>query len=84
MARATASVRDLRTRFPHVKELIAHEGEVIVTEHGRPSYVLRACTPEARSRGAVVDYWARLIRRQPKSLSARIRRGLDDANRGDR
>ena len=39
---ATATIRDLRTQFPRLKELIAREGEVIVTDHGRPAFVLRS------------------------------------------
>jgi antitoxin (DNA-binding transcriptional repressor) of toxin-antitoxin stability system len=81
---ATASVRDLRTRFPRVKELVDQEGEVIVTDHGRPVCVLRSYVPPARSRGDVVDYWARLRQRQPRPLPADSRRALDDADRGER
>jgi antitoxin (DNA-binding transcriptional repressor) of toxin-antitoxin stability system len=81
---ATASVRDLRTRFPRVKALVDEEGEVIVTNHGRPICVLRAYVPPGRSRGAAVDYWARLRRRQPRPMTAAVRRALDDADRGER
>jgi antitoxin (DNA-binding transcriptional repressor) of toxin-antitoxin stability system len=80
----TASVRDLRTRFPRVKALVDEEGEVIVTDHGRPVCVLRPYAPPPRSRRSVVDYWARLRRRQPRPLPARSRRALDDANRDER
>jgi len=80
----TASVRDLRTRFPRVKALVDREGEVVVTDHGRPAYVLRPYAPPARLRRSEVDYWARLRRRQPRPLSAARRRALDDADRGER
>jgi antitoxin (DNA-binding transcriptional repressor) of toxin-antitoxin stability system len=80
----TASVRDLRTRFPWIKSLIEEEGEIVVTDHGRPLYVLRTYTPPARARSGAVDYWARLRRRQPKALSAAARRALDEADRGER
>ena len=80
----TASVRDLRTRFPRIKALMDQEGEVIVTDHGRPLYVLKTYGPPARSRQQPVNYWARLRRRQPKSLGAAARRALDETDRGDR
>ena len=79
-----ASVRDLRSRFPRVKALVDQEGEVIVTDHGRPVCVLRPYVPPARSRSGTVDYWARLRQRQPRPLAAKIRRALDDADRGER
>lgn len=80
----TASVRDLRTRFPRIKLLIEQEGEVIVTDHGRPRYVLKHYGPPARSRQQPVNYWARLRQRQPRPLSAAARRALDEADRGER
>jgi antitoxin (DNA-binding transcriptional repressor) of toxin-antitoxin stability system len=80
---ANASVRDLRTKFPRVRELVDQEGEVIVTDHGRPVCVLRPYVP-LRSRAGTVDYWARLRQRQPRPLSAKISRALDDADRGER
>ncbi len=81
---ATATVRDLRTRFPRIKEVVAREGEVIVTDRGRPSYVLRLYTDRPRPHPERVDYFARLKASQPRPLSARASRALDDANRGDR
>jgi hypothetical protein len=36
---ATATICDLRTRFPRLKELVAREGEAIVTDRGRPAFV---------------------------------------------
>lgn len=82
--RATATVRDLRTRFPKVKALVEREGEVIVTDHGRPSYVLRPYRAPAPTRPEPIDYYARLVRRMPKPLSARATRELDDADREER
>ena len=79
-----ASVRDLRTRFPRVRALVEQEGEVIVTDHGRPVCVLRPYVPPTRRRSPVVDYWARLRQRQPRPLAAKTLRALDDADRGER
>ncbi len=81
---ATATVRDLRTRFPRLKQLVAKEGEVIVTDRGRPAYVLRAYTARRPAKRSGVDYFARLRARQPRPLSAEASAALDEANRGDR
>lgn len=83
--RATATVRDLRTRFPKIKEMIDREGEVIVTDHGEPSFVLRRYHPETTTAPtAEIDYFARLAARMPKPLSRKRTRALDDANREER
>jgi antitoxin (DNA-binding transcriptional repressor) of toxin-antitoxin stability system len=80
---ANATVRDLRTRFPRLKALIEREGEVIVTDRGRPAFVLRPYTPPLR-RSPPVDYFARLRARQPRPLPAASSRALDEADRGER
>jgi antitoxin (DNA-binding transcriptional repressor) of toxin-antitoxin stability system len=81
MTRAT--IRDLRTQFPRLKQVIDREGEILVTDHGRPAYVLRAYRA-ARPVVEKIDYLARLKARQSRPLSARTSRALDEANRGDR
>jgi antitoxin (DNA-binding transcriptional repressor) of toxin-antitoxin stability system len=80
---STATIRDLRTRFPKVRRLLDQEGEVIVTDHGRPVAVLRAFD-EPRTKGGAVDYYARLSQRMPKAISRTSRRALDEADRGGR
>jgi antitoxin (DNA-binding transcriptional repressor) of toxin-antitoxin stability system len=79
-----ATVRDLRTQFPRLREAIAREGEILVTERGRPAYVLRAYKAANHRAIEKIDYLARLKARQPAPLSARASRALDQANRGDR
>ncbi|MGH7895926.1 MAG: type II toxin-antitoxin system Phd/YefM family antitoxin [Candidatus Binatia bacterium] len=81
---ATATVRDLRTRFPRIKELVAQDGEVLVTDHGRPLLVLRPYVASTRRKPVAVDYWDRLKRRQPRALSRGARRALGEADRGER
>jgi antitoxin (DNA-binding transcriptional repressor) of toxin-antitoxin stability system len=81
---ATATIRDLRTRFPRLKQLVAKEGEVIVTDRGRPAYVLRSYSARRPPQRSTVDYFARLVANQPRPLSAEASRALDEANRGDR
>lgn len=81
---ATATIRDLRTRFPKIKAMVEREGEVIVTDHGRPSFVLRPYRPQPPQRPPPVDYYARLMKRAGKKMSRAAARALDDANREER
>jgi antitoxin (DNA-binding transcriptional repressor) of toxin-antitoxin stability system len=81
---ATATIRDLRTRFPQLKVLVAREGEVVVTDHGKPAFVLRAYRQPARGRAKRIDYFRRLKGRQPRPLAAAAARALDEADRGER
>jgi antitoxin (DNA-binding transcriptional repressor) of toxin-antitoxin stability system len=81
---ATATVRDLRTHFPRLKLLVARDGEVVVTDHGKPAFVLRAYLPPARPPAKGIDYFRRLTARQPRSLSAVAVRALDEQDRGER
>lgn len=79
-----ASIRDLRTSFPRVRQLLDREGEIIVTERGRPAYVLRVYQPSPKDRHESLDYFVRLKSRQPKPMSAAAARALDEADRGER
>ena len=82
---ATATVRDLRNRFPHVKKLIEQEGEVVVTEQGTPRYRLTRYSKAGRKPPAPPkDYLKRLRRHQPRPLSAAAAKALQAANRGER
>jgi antitoxin (DNA-binding transcriptional repressor) of toxin-antitoxin stability system len=83
---ATATIRDLRNRFPRVKAMIETEGEVIVTDKGEPKYKLTLYSPASskkRSRAAK-DYVSRLRRFQPRPMTAAKARALEDENRGER
>ena len=80
----TTTVRELRTRFPRVKALIEREGEVVVTDRGRPAYLLRAYRPPSRAKTQPLNYFARLRSRQPRPLTAAQSRALDEADRGER
>jgi antitoxin (DNA-binding transcriptional repressor) of toxin-antitoxin stability system len=82
MSRVT--IRDLRTRFPHLKQLIEREGEVLVTDRGRPAYVLRAYSRPSSVPKKSVDYFARLKGRQPRPIPAAASRALDELERGER
>jgi antitoxin (DNA-binding transcriptional repressor) of toxin-antitoxin stability system len=80
----TATIRELRTSFPRLKQVIAAEGELIVTDRGRPAYVLRSYVHRRPAKRSATDYFARLTSRQRRPLSAAASKALDDANRGDR
>lgn len=80
----TATVRDLRTKFPKLKAIIAREGELVVTDRGQPAYVLRAFTAPRPKKPVRVDYFARLRAHQPRPLSAAASKALDEHDRGER
>ena len=82
---ATATVRDLRNRFPNVRKLVEEEGEVVVTEQGAPKYrLVRYVAPARPPLPPPKDYMARLRRHQPRALSASAAKALEDENRGHR
>ena len=81
----TVTVRDLRNQFPKVRKLVETQGEVVLTEKGRPRYRLIAYTPAARNKApAPKDYIERMSRFQPRALDAAQVETLHDDNRGDR
>jgi hypothetical protein len=81
---ATATIRELRNRFPRIRKLLEREGEVVVTDQGTPRYRLTRYEPSRPKTPAPKDYLKRLRRHQPRPLSAAAARALGDANRGDR
>ena len=80
----TASIRQLRQEFPKVRAAIAREGEVVVTERGQAAYVIKPYQmPKKKGKPERFDYYARLIKRMPKPISAVASRAMD-ADRDDR
>lgn len=82
----TASVRQLRTEFPKVRDMIEREGEVVVTERGQAAYVIRPYVPPKKKGSKTpprIDYYARLLSYMPKPISAEASRAMD-ADRDDR
>jgi len=78
------SIRDLRNRFPKVRKLVESQGEVILTEKGKPRYRLTLYTPESTATPPPVDYWARLNSYQPRAMTKAQAQALHDENRGER
>jgi antitoxin (DNA-binding transcriptional repressor) of toxin-antitoxin stability system len=82
---ATTTIRDLRNRFPKVKELVETEGEVIITDNGQPKYMLTLYTPvPSRKAVGAKDYMARLRQHQVRPIPAATAKALLDDNRGKR
>jgi prevent-host-death family protein len=80
----TASIRDLRTQFPKVRRLVEQEGELVVTDRGRPVMLLQSYRERTTAPNTRIDYYARLSRRMPQPLCTAARQALDEANRGER
>jgi antitoxin (DNA-binding transcriptional repressor) of toxin-antitoxin stability system len=84
MARS-ATVRDLRNRFPKVRKLVETEGEVVLTERGKARYRLTLYTPaHSAQEPPPKDYMARIKRYQPKPMSRAAAKAFDKNWRGER
>jgi antitoxin (DNA-binding transcriptional repressor) of toxin-antitoxin stability system len=66
----TATVRELRIDFRAVKRKLEQHGEIVITDRGEPAYVLKPFPQKIAQRAALPDYYARVMQRQPKALSA--------------
>ena len=64
-----ATIRELRTDFRAVTRRIEQHGQVVITDRGLPTYVIKALPAEPNKRSALPDYYARLLQRQPTPLS---------------
>ena len=82
--KATATVRDLRNRFTEIRKRVEAEGEVLVTERGKPRYRLSLYTPPQQKAAAPVDYWIRLNSYQPRPMTKVQSQKLHAENRGER
>jgi antitoxin (DNA-binding transcriptional repressor) of toxin-antitoxin stability system len=81
---SSATVRDLRNRFPQVRKLVEASGEVVLTERGVPRYRLALYTQAPAATPPAMDYWSRLCGYQPRSLSKAQSAALRAASRGER
>jgi antitoxin (DNA-binding transcriptional repressor) of toxin-antitoxin stability system len=77
-----ATIRELRTDFRSVKRKIEEHGEITITDHGAPAYVLKALPAPAKANPAPLDYYARLLKQQPKPLSPEATREFWERERG--
>ena len=82
---ASATVRDLRNRFPKVRKLVEADGEVVLTERGKARYRLTLYTPaESEKAPTAKDYMERMRRHQPRPVARAAAKAFDDENRGER
>lgn len=82
---STASVRDLRNRFPRVRKLVESQGEVLLTDRGVPRFRLTLYSgAQVGGAPAPKDYLARMMRLQPRPMGRQAARALDEENRGGR
>ena len=81
---STATVRELRNRFPDIRRRLESEGVEVVTERGKPRYRLTLYTPPEKAPPTAVDYWERLNSYQSRPMTKAQSRKLHDENRGDR
>jgi prevent-host-death family protein len=82
--KGTATIRDLRNRFTDVRKRLESDGEVVVTERGKPRYRLTLYAPPKAKSHSRIDYWKRLVSYQPRPLTGAQSRKLHEANRGER
>ena len=82
MSVQTATIRELRTDFRSVKRKIEQQGQIVITDHGEPAYLLTPVPQPSRKSTRLPDYYGRLLKRQPKALSpAATRRFWEDERR---
>ena len=84
MSANTATIRELRTDFRSVKRKIEQHGEIVITDHGEPAYLLKPLPQKPMKSARLPDYYARLLKRQPKPLSPAETRRFWKEERGDR
>jgi antitoxin (DNA-binding transcriptional repressor) of toxin-antitoxin stability system len=77
-----ATIRELRTNFRAVKRKIEEYGEVTITDHGAPAYVIRSLPAPAKKAATSPDYYARLLEYQPKCMSEEETRQFWEEERG--
>jgi antitoxin (DNA-binding transcriptional repressor) of toxin-antitoxin stability system len=78
----SATIRELRTDFRSIKRRIEAHGEVVITDHGEPAYVMKPLPPTPKKGAPLPDYYARLLKRQPTPLSPAATRQFWEEERG--
>ena len=84
MSTATVSIRELRTDFRSVKRKVEQHGEIIITDNGHPAYVMKPVAIKPKKRSPMPDYYARVVRRQPKAMTEAETRQFWEEERGGR
>jgi antitoxin (DNA-binding transcriptional repressor) of toxin-antitoxin stability system len=81
---STATIRELRIDFRSVKRKIEEHGEIVITDRGEPSYLIKSIPRKPSKRTSMPDYYGRLVKRQPKPLPLAETREFWQEERGDR
>lgn len=84
MSANVATIRELRADFRSVKRRIEQHGEVVITDRGEPVYVICVIKPlpaPPKKHAPAPNYYARLLKRQPKALTAEATRRFWDDER---
>ena len=61
-----------------------NQGKVVITDNGVPSYLIQALPQQTKKRKKMPDFYARLVKQQPKMISKEVMEQLHEENRGDR
>jgi antitoxin (DNA-binding transcriptional repressor) of toxin-antitoxin stability system len=80
----SASIRELRTDFRRVKRKIEQHGQIIITDNGEPAFLIKALPRKPPKSATAPDYYARLLKHQPKPLSGPQTNAFWEDERGDR
>lgn len=80
--RNNATIRELRTDFRAVRQRVEQHGQVVITDRGRPSYVITPWRERSNKAAPPPDYYARLLKQQPKPLSKEATRRFWEEERG--
>ena len=85
----TVTIRQLRTDFRSVKRRIEQHGEVVVTDHGEPAYVVKLLPAPAKKRPLFPTTTHGSGNASPKGLPLRARassgrRNADEGGGGSR
>ena len=78
----TATIRELRTDFRAVKRKIEQHGEIVITDNGEPAYVIKPLPRVPKRSATQPDYYSRLLKRQPRGLSAEATHRFWEEERG--
>jgi len=68
--------------LPKIRHLVETKGEVIVTERGKPRFLLRPYQAPLSKGPPAVDFYERLVARVPKRLAEDQSHATDQLNRG--
>ena len=84
MSTGTVTLRPLRTDARAAKRNAKVFSKPAIPDNGEPTVVTKSATPKSRKPVPMPDYWARVIARQPKAMTAEETKRFWEEERGDR